>query len=91
MWKVFQKAGKPGWAAIVPIYNLVVLLEVVGKPIWWLIVIILVPIANIIFMILVLFAVVDKFGQPGWHKLLMFFFPFAYFPYLGFSDARYQG
>ena len=34
MWKVFTKAGKPGWAAIVPIYNTIVLLEIVGKPIW---------------------------------------------------------
>lgn len=33
-WKVYEKAGKPGWAAIVPIYNTIVLLEIVGKPIW---------------------------------------------------------
>ncbi len=37
MWKVFEKAGKPGWAAIIPIYNLIVLLDIVGKPIWWLV------------------------------------------------------
>ena len=36
-WKVFTKAGKPGWAAIIPIYNIIVLLEIVGKPIWWII------------------------------------------------------
>lgn|GEM_PF-2859387 len=35
MWKVFEKAGQPGWAAIIPIYNLIVLLQIVGKPIWW--------------------------------------------------------
>jgi hypothetical protein len=37
MWKVFEKAGKPGWASIIPIYNVIVMLEIVGKPIWWLI------------------------------------------------------
>lgn len=33
-WKTFQKAGKPGWGAVVPIYNVVLLLEIAGKPIW---------------------------------------------------------
>jgi hypothetical protein len=37
MWKVFTKAGKPGWAAIVPIYNIIVLLGIAGKPTWWII------------------------------------------------------
>ncbi|MEA2043640.1 MAG: DUF5684 domain-containing protein, partial [Bacteroidota bacterium] len=35
LWKIFEKAGKPGWASIIPIYNLIVLLEIVGKPVWW--------------------------------------------------------
>src|SRR5207302_1407291 len=35
MWKVFTKAGEPGWASIVPIYNIIVLLKIAGKPIWW--------------------------------------------------------
>ena len=34
-WKIFAKAGKPGWACIVPIYSTIVLLEIVGKPLWW--------------------------------------------------------
>ena len=34
MWKIFEKAGKPGWAAIIPIYNIIILLEIVGKPVW---------------------------------------------------------
>src|ERR1700748_439146 len=36
-WKIFEKAGKPGWAAIIPIYNIIVLLEIIGKPVWWII------------------------------------------------------
>src|SRR5262245_61036676 len=47
MWKVFTKAGKPGWAALVPIYNLIVLLEIVDKPVWW-IILLLIPCVNII-------------------------------------------
>ena len=35
LWKVFTKAGQPGWACIVPIYNVIVLLKIAGKPLWW--------------------------------------------------------
>ncbi|MBA4031751.1 MAG: signal peptidase I, partial [Planctomyces sp.] len=35
LWKMFAKAGKPGWAAIVPIYNMIVMLEIIGRPLWW--------------------------------------------------------
>ena len=34
-WKIFSKAGQPGWAAFIPIYNTVVLLQIVGRPVWW--------------------------------------------------------
>ena len=36
MWRMFSKAGQPGWASIVPVYNLVVLLQIAGRPVWWL-------------------------------------------------------
>jgi hypothetical protein len=45
-WKIHEKAGKPGWTAIVPIYNTVVLLELTGKPIWW-IALLLIPFVNL--------------------------------------------
>ena len=53
MWKIYTKAGKPGWAAIIPIYNIIVLLEIVGKPLWWIILWLLVPLANLIVYIIV--------------------------------------
>ena len=61
LWKLFEKAGKPGWAAIIPIYNVVVILEMVGKPVWW-IVLFIVPIANFVvaFLIAVELAKVKK-------------------------------
>ena len=90
LWKIFEKAGKPGWAAIVPIYNVIVLLQVVGKPVWW-IILLLIPIVSLIIMIIVLLDLVKKFGQPGWHVLLALFFGFAYMPYLGFGSPQYQG
>jgi len=64
-WKVFEKAGKPGWAAIVPIYNMIVLLEIAGKPLWW-IVLFFLPVVNIVAGILVALEVAKRFGkEPG--------------------------
>ena len=47
MWKIFTKAGKPGWAAIVPIYNIIIMLEIAGKPLWW-IILFFIPFVNIV-------------------------------------------
>ena len=52
LWKVYVKAGKPGWAAIIPIYNILVLLEIVGKPWWWLL-LMFIPFVNIVIMVIV--------------------------------------
>ena len=51
MWKIFTKAGKPGWAVIIPIYNIIIMLEIAGKPWWWLLLIMFVPFANIVLAI----------------------------------------
>lgn len=90
-WKLFEKAGKPGWAAIIPIYNLWIIIEICGKPWWWLLVILLVPIVNIVLAIMLLAEFVKKFGQPGWHALLLIFVGFVYAPWLGFGPATYRG
>ena len=63
MWKVFTKAGKPGWAAIVPIYNIIVLLQIAGKPTWW-IVLFLIPIVSLIFAILTYVALAEALDCP---------------------------
>jgi hypothetical protein len=90
MWKVFEKAGKPGWAAIIPIYNLIVLLEIVGKPLWW-IVLFFLPCVNIVAIILVSIEVAKVFGKDVLYGLGLAFLPFIFYPILGFGDARYRG
>jgi len=90
MWKVFEKAGKPGWAAIIPIYNLVVLLEIVGKPIWW-IILMLIPLVNLIVYIIVLIELAKRFGKGIGFALGLLFLPFIFFPVLGFGSAQYHG
>ena len=89
IWKVFQKAGKPGWAAIVPIYNVIVLLEVAGKPIWW-VLLYFIPCVNIIVIIVVSIAVAKNFGQGAGFGVGLALLGFVFYPILGFGDARYQ-
>ncbi len=88
-WKIFTKAGKPGWAVIIPIYNIIVLLQIVKKPVWWL-VLFLIPVVNLVIMIVVAYLMAKHFGQPGWHVVLYVLLPILYLPYLAFSSAQYQ-
>ena len=90
MWKVFTKAGKPGWAAIIPIYNVIVLLDIAGKPAWW-IVLYLIPIVNFVMLILTYVALAEKFGKGGGFAMGLVFLGFIFFPILGFGGAQYQG
>jgi hypothetical protein len=90
MWQVFVKAGKPGWAAIVPIYNTIVMLEIVGKPLWWL-VLFFIPFVSFVALILVYIELAKCFGKSAGFAVGMLFLPFIFFPMLGFGDARYLG
>ncbi len=89
-WKVFAKAGKPGWAAIVPIYNIVVILEIIGRPIWW-IVLFFIPIVSLVVAILIAIDVAKAFGKGAGFGIGLAFLPFIFYPMLAFGDASYQG
>jgi len=90
MWKIFSKAGQPGWAAIIPIYNLIVLLQVVKKPIWW-IVLMCIPLVNFIILIIVFIELAKVFGKGVGFGLGLVFLSVIFLPVLAFSDAQYQG
>jgi len=89
LWKMFTKAGKPGWAAIIPIYNVIVLFEIAGRPIWW-IIWLLVPVVNLVVMFIVLLDVARKFGKGTGTALGLLFLPFFFFFSLGFGSAQYR-
>lgn len=90
VWKTFEKAGKPGWAAIIPIYNIIVILEIAGKPLWW-IILFLIPCVNIIVSLLVFIALAKSFGKSEVFGIGLWLFGFICFPILGFGDAKYIG
>lgn len=87
-WKIYTKAGKPGWAALVPIYNLVVLLEIVGKPTWWLI-LFLIPCVNIIFLVWTTNLLSKSFGQSEGFTIGLLMFGVVFYPILAFGK-KYQ-
>ena len=90
MWKVFTKAGKPGWAAIIPIYNLIVLLQIAGKPLWW-IVLFCIPIVNFVVAVMVLINVAKAFGKGTGFAIGMLLLGPIFIPMLGFGSAQYIG
>ena len=90
MWGIFSKAGKPGWAALIPIYNLIVLLEIVGKPWWWLFLMVI-PFFNIIFSVWTYNLLAKSFGKSEGFTVGLILLSFIFFPILAFGDAKYQG
>ncbi len=90
MWKVFEKAGKPGWAAIIPIYNLIILLEIVGKPMIWILWLII-PCVNFVFAIWLYNLVAKSFGKSEGFTVGLVIFPYIFWPILGFGSATYLG
>jgi hypothetical protein len=89
-WKIFTKAGKPGWAAIVPIYNLIVFLEIVNKPVWW-IILVLIPFVNIVILIMLTHRLSLSFGQGVGFTILLVLVGFIGYPVLAFGDYKYIG
>lgn len=89
-WKIFTKAGKPGWAAIIPIYNLIVLLEVIGRPIWW-IVLLLIPCVNIVAAAIINIDLAKSFGQGAGFGIGLWLLPYIFYPILGFGRSAYLG
>jgi len=87
IWKIFSKAGEPGWAILVPIYSSIVMLKMIGKP-WW---VLFIPVWNFIVLVFMFpFGLARKFGKGsgfGWGLLLL---PYIFYPILGFGSAQYN-
>lgn len=91
VWKLFKKAGKPGWASIVPFYNTWVMVEIAKlSPLWF--VLLFIPIVDIVAIVVIYNGIAKAFGRGVGTTILMIFFPYVMFPYLAFSKkVVYQG
>lgn len=89
-WQIYSKAGQPGWACLVPIYNWYVLLKIVGKPGWW-ILLYFIPIVNIVFLIWTINMLSKSFGKDEGFTIGLILLGIVFYPILGFGSARYIG
>lgn len=89
-WFMFEKAGEPGWAAIIPIYNYLIGIKIAGKP-WWYLLLMLIPFVNLIIYIIILDGLAKSFGKGSGFTLGLFFFRFIFIPILGFGNSVYSG
>jgi len=91
MWKMFEKCGQPGWAAIVPFYNIYILLKVAGRPGWWLL-LMLIPLVNLVFVLLLSIDIAKSFGQSAvFGVVLIFLLGGIGYVILGFGNYSYVG
>lgn len=89
-WKIFTKAGKPGWAALIPIYNVIVMLQVVGRPVWW-IILFFIPVVGFIIGIIVFLDLAKSFGKSTWFGVGLVLLNLIFVLILAFGDAEYKG
>ncbi|MGE5225699.1 MAG: DUF5684 domain-containing protein [Planctomycetaceae bacterium] len=87
---IFKKASRPAWGAFVPIYNLVLLLEVVGRPVWW-VLLFFIPIVNVVIVILVYNDLSKSFGKGVGFTLGLIFLSWIFLMILSFGSATYRG
>jgi arginine exporter protein ArgO len=89
-WKVFEKAGQPGWACLVPIYNIYIMVQIAKKPMSYFWLILFVPIANIVFAIMLINGISKAFGKTEGFTAGLIFLGIVFWPILAFGDAKYQ-
>ena len=87
-WKVFVKAGKPGWAALIPIYNVIVMFEIAGLPAWN-VVLLFVPLLNVYILVKADINLSKNFGKPGMFALGLIFLPIVFWGILAFDSSVY--
>lgn len=89
MWRIYKKANQPGWAAIVPFYNIIVWLRIISKPSWWLI-LLFIPLINIIISIWMINLLAKKFERNVGFSVGLIFLSVIFFPLLAFKEYKYS-
>lgn len=89
MWLIYTKAMQPGWAAIVPIYNIYIAVRVARRPVWWVIPL-FIPFVNIVMHVLLSISIARAFGKQTGFTVGLILLPFIFYPILGFGNASYK-
>ena len=97
LWQVFVKAGHPGWAAIIPIYNIYILLRVIGRPAWWLLLFLVAVIPFVGWIVTIVVGIIigqdlaKSFSKSTGFGIGLWLLSFIFIPILGFGQAQYAG
>lgn len=87
-WKIYSKAGQPGWAIFVPFYNFFVMLRIVNKPWWWFF-LLFIPLVNIVIAIIIVHRLSLSFGKGAGFTLGLLFLSIVFVPILAFDNSVY--
>jgi hypothetical protein len=90
MWRIFEKAGLPGWTSLVPFYNTYLQLKIAGRPGWWML-LLLIPIVNLGILLAICLSMARRFGKSSSFGIGLAVLSIVYFPLLAFGDAEYEG
>ena len=89
-WIVFQKAGQAGWKSLIPFYNMYILMEISGKPGWWMF-LLFVPLVGLVILLFALLSLAKKFGRSELFGVGLLLLPMLFFPLLAFGGSEYEG
>lgn len=90
LWKIFRKAGKPGWFSVIPVYNIIILLQITGRPVRW-IIWFFIPFVNIIFYFVLCSDTAKSFGKSTYFGIGLAFLSIIFLPILGYGKSQYVG
>ena len=95
-WRLFSKAGKPGWAIIVPFYNLYIYTQIIKRPGWWILLYFSIAIPTVGALGLVFLSIIDQlrlakvFGRSAGFGVGLILLGWVFFPILAFSKSQYD-
>jgi len=90
LWNLFTKAGRPGWASIIPLYNSYVLLKISGHSGWWLL-LLFIPVLDIVLYIVWMVDLARSYGRGTGFGIGVLLLAPIFIPILAFSDSQYVG
>jgi len=88
LWKIFRKAGKSGWFSVIPVYNIIILLQITGRPLWW-VIWFFIPLVNIIFYFVLCFDIAKSFGKSTNFGIGLALLSIIFLPILGYGKSQY--
>ena len=89
-WRIFEKAGRPGWESLIPIYKYFVMMKIIGKP-WWWVLLMCIPLVNLVFAIMAVNMLSKSFGKDEGYTVGLLLLGIVFYPLLAFGDAKYIG